>query len=249
MDFPLEKRTRGPEMMDDASIRDDRLTRALHNIQATNRWLGGHAASTAYFDPLFRRHSTLQVLDVGAGLGDVAAHLVRRGQSLGCHVRVRAVDNNPTTVHYAQGWLDARLAPALRSLVSVEVGDATALDPAEYEVDVAHAALFLHHFYGNRLRRIVRIMNRCARCGIVINDLHRHPLAYVGIWVLTRLLPVSPMYRHDAPLSVRRGFRRSELLALAQRAGCSSPTIRWHWAFRWVLSTLPSSPNRPSFAP
>jgi predicted nuclease with RNAse H fold len=45
------------------------------------------------------------------------------------------------------------------------------------------------------------------------------------------------MVQHDAPLSVARGFRRAELAAIAKQAGLR-PTIRWHWAFRWALSTL-----------
>ncbi len=40
------------------------------------------------------------------------------------------------------------------------------------------------------------------------------------------------MFRHDAPLSVRRAFRRAELAALADRAGLDG-VITWHWAFRW----------------
>ena len=51
-------------------------------------------------------------------------------------------------------------------------------------------------------------------------------------------LGTSAMFAHDGPLSVRRGWRRSELRALAGRAGLPVAHIRWRWAFRWVLSTV-----------
>jgi hypothetical protein len=87
--------------------------------------------------------------------------------------------------------------------------------------------------------QLLREMDRVSRLGIVVNDLHRHPIAYAGIWLLTRLLPVSPMVRQDGPLSVRRGFRRCDLTALFRTAGLTRPQMRWHWAFRWTSSTLP----------
>ena len=43
-----------------------------------------------------------------------------------------------------------------------------------------------------------------ARKGIVISDLIRHPLAYHGIRLLTRLATRNVMTLTDAPLSVRR---------------------------------------------
>jgi hypothetical protein len=49
------------------------------------------------------------------------------------------------------------------------------------------------------------------------------------------------MVQHDGPMSVRRGFQESELQVLAQEAGLHTPRVRWHWAFRWTLSTIPDA--------
>jgi hypothetical protein len=76
---------------------------------------------------------------------------------------------------------------------------------------------------------------RQARLGIVINDLHRHPIAYHSIKILTRLFAKSPLIRHDAPLSVARGFSREELDKIMQKAGITSYTISWRWAWRWLV--------------
>lgn len=225
--------------MDDFSITDTRLTRALRDLRLTNRLLGAYAATDAILDPVLRRHDHLRILDVGCGIGDYLVHLVRRASALGCCVDLVGIDANPVTVGQARAHLDAELSPSFRTHVTVEVEDAHHLPYPDSAVDIVHAALFLHHFHGQEAVQLLAELQRVARRGLVINDLHRHLLAYLGIWGLSRLLRMAPMVQHDGPLSVRRGFSKTELLHLARRAGLPSSTVRWHWAFRWTLSTIP----------
>jgi hypothetical protein len=103
---------------------------------------------------------------------------------------------------------------------------------------VAIAAMFLHHFAHENAVQIVRSMQRISKQGILINDLHRHPLAYYGIYALTRLLPAVQMVRNDAPLSVLRGFKSPELKNIAESAGLVDFSLKWRYAFRWVLHTI-----------
>lgn len=234
----LSVRVDVPEQMDDHAITDARLTGALHNLRWTNRLLGGYRATRAVFTPLFQRADYCRILDLGTGDGEFVADLVQWGSRWGCHTEVVGVDANPATADYARRTLDASLPPTLRSRASIRTADARSMDVADGAFDVAHASLFLHHFFGDDLLRVLREMHRVSRWGVLINDLHRHPLAYASIVLLTALLPVSAMYRHDAPASVRRGFRRAELQTLAQTAGLPPATVRWHWAFRWTVDTM-----------
>jgi SAM-dependent methyltransferase len=224
--------------MDDPSVEGPALRRALRDLRRINRLLGGLRATDAVLAPVLRRRSALHVLDVGTGIGDYPVHLVRQGLRYGAVVHGTGIDLNPVTVGHARAWLDATLPPGLRSRVRIEIADALHLPYPDDAFDVTHAALFLHHMHGERAVRLLREMQRVSRLGIVVNDLHRHVLAYAGIWALSRLLRMSPMVQHDGPVSVRRGFRRGELHALAHEAGLPSPSVRWHWAFRWTLSTL-----------
>ncbi len=228
--------------MDDFSITDDRLLRALDELRWVNRLLGGYATTMRVLAPYLeaRRGRAVRLLDLGAGVGDYAEHIVRWADRRGLDVSVTAVDANPATVAHARRTLDRRLPPKLRAHIDVVVADALALPYADDAFDGVMAAMFMHHFEAEDAVTLVREMNRVARDGILVNDLHRHPLAYYGILVPARLLPVSPMFRHDAPISVLRGFRRADLEAVARDAGLEAYRIRRHWAFRWSLDTLPA---------
>ena len=235
-------RLEAEEWMDDFSITDARLTQALRDLRRVNWLLGGYRATDRVLDPVLKRHDRLRLLDVGCGSGDHLVHLARRGERFGCSVHLVGVDANPVTVGHARAHLDRQLTPRLRTRVHVEVGDAQALSHDAGAVDIAHAALFLHHFHGPSAVRVLSEMQRVARHGLLVNDLHRHLLAYVGIWGLSRALHLAPMVQHDGPVSVLRGFRRPELCALARAARLPTPSVRWHWAFRWTLSTIDPTP-------
>ena len=234
----FSQRIQAVEMMDDFSIVDARLTRALDDLRWVNRWLGGYAATQSVVGPLLKETRSLQVLDLGTGGADYPEHLVRWAARCGHTVEVVGVDANPHTVAYARTALDRRLPVGLRTQVEVVCADALDLPYADDAFDVAMAALFLHHFPGAEGAALLREMNRVARRGIIINDLHRHPIAYYGIQALGALTQASEMFRHDGPVSVLRGFRREELEALAEEAGLEAVRIRWHWAFRWVMDTV-----------
>jgi SAM-dependent methyltransferase len=234
----LSTRLEATEWMDDFSITDERLRAALRDLRRINGLLGGHRATDAVLDPVLADRSALTVLDVGTGSGDYPVHLVQRGEQRRTPVEVVGVDLNPVTVGHGRAWLDAALPPLLRDRARIDLADALDLPYPDDAFDVAHAALFLHHFHGREAVDLLRELARVSRLGILINDLHRHPLAYVGIWTLSRLLRLAPMVQHDGPVSVRRGFRRSELEALAHTADCGPVDVRWHWAFRWTLSTI-----------
>lgn len=221
--------------MDDMSITDHRLHEALRDLRWTNRLLGGYASTRRVLAPLMADNARLRVLDIGTGGGDSLVDLIHFGHSQGCRVEAVGIDLNPGAVDYARRYLDRNLSERMRARVTVETGDALELRYDDDSFDVALSSLFLHHFDEEQSARVVGEMARVSRQGVCVNDLHRHPLAYLGVWALSRLLPASAMYRHDAPLSVRRGFRRGELESIANRAGLRDVEIRWHWAFRWTM--------------
>lgn len=229
--------------MDDLDADGAALEGALDDLRWTNRWLGGWTSVQQVLRPLVKRHrqarTPLRLADLGTGGADLPARLVRWADGQGVPLEVVALDANPHAVAYARAWLDRRLPPYLRARVEVREGNALDLSFENGAFDVATAALFLHHFDEEGATRLLGEMRRVAARGLIVSDLHRHPAAYLGVKALAAARPgTSEMFAHDAPLSVRRGWKRGELRTLAERAGLDGATVRWHWAFRWVLSTV-----------
>ena len=241
--FPsFAARTDDDELMDDFSITDQRLTSALDQLRVVNQALGGYSAPMQVLRPLLLQSQaeTIRILDLGTGIADFPEYIVRWAaqQRPARPVQIVAVDANPATVAYARQTLARRLPPELQTAIDVQVADALALPFADNSFDVVIASMFLHHFAQPKAVAVVRAMQRLASRGIIINDLQRHPFAYYGIAGLTRLFRASEMMQNDGPLSVLRGFQAAELKSIATEAGLGAVSIRWCWAFRWLLTTL-----------
>lgn len=227
-------------MMDDFSITDARLERALVELMYVNRYLGGFRAVRRELEPEIRQRigASMTLLDLGTGIADIPERLVVWGDRLGVRLSVTALDANPATVDYARRSLDARMKPRLRDRIEVQVGDALKLSYSSGAFDAVTASAFLHHFDDDRAVDVLREMRRVSAAGLIVNDLHRHRAAHAGIKTIAALMPVSEMFGHDGPASVRRAFTPAELHSLAERAGLSGVRVRRRWAYRLVLSTM-----------
>ena len=231
----FKRRHRSREYMDEASAAGEDLVRALRELELVNRFLGGTRAS---IDALFEMvpeggTAPLYILDLGMGAGDIPAAIAMRARRRAMSVKIAAVDFNPAVC----AWARKRWAhiPEVEFLQA----DVFALPFTADSFDIVHSAMFLHHFPQTEAAHLFDIMYDLCRCGVIINDLHRHALAYYSIKWLTSLFSHSAMVRHDGPLSVLRGFSRPDLEDLGNMAGINRANafaIEWRWAFRYVLS-------------
>ena len=233
---PLRERHPGPELLDDVEgIGGAELAQTLHELRIINRRLGGHGTSLRGLDELLRRTGrgrgcALSVLDVGGGSGDAAPAMVAWGARRGIDVRVTVADIHPQTVETARAHV--------AGVAGVEVVRADLFAVPEGAFDVVHAALFLHHFDGEDAVRALAAMRRIARVGIVVNDLHRHPVPWALIRWITGAFSRNRLIRSDAPHSVARAFTADGWRRLGPAAGLAL-TWRRSWAWRWAVSGVP----------
>jgi hypothetical protein len=101
--------------------------------------------------------------------------------------------------------------------------------------DLVVINLFLHHLDDDEVVALLAAVRRTADA-LLAQDLLRGRFGYLLAWFGMRLLSRSRVGHVDGPLSVRAGFRRSELLALARRAGLATARVRVSWPERLVLS-------------
>jgi 2-polyprenyl-3-methyl-5-hydroxy-6-metoxy-1,4-benzoquinol methylase len=224
-------RTDRDEWMDDLSLPDETLRRTTDAVAYVNRWTGGVKASIAGLTSLVPPgRSTLSILDVGTGNGAMPEAFVEWGQSRGMDIEVTGIDLIESAIETARNRARSpKLSYACRDLFEMEPDD-----PSD-RYDIVHGSLMLHHFPEDRAAGALRQMQQLARIGVVIQDLHRHPLHWAGSHLLIPLLTEDAMARHDGPVSVLRGFTRDELEAIAEDAGLKHASVGWHPPFRWLL--------------
>jgi hypothetical protein len=104
-----------------------------------------------------------------------------------------------------------RLASARSTVVRLVQEDVFAYEPIE-QYDYAVASMCFHHFSDTQILALLRKLRACVVCGVLINDLRRSRLAYAA--TATLLLGAPSGLRHDALLSIRRGFRTDELKSM-----------------------------------
>ena len=179
----------------------------------------------------------LTVADLGCGGGDMLKLMAHWARKRGRPVQFTGIDANGWIVDYA------RQNTADYPEITYRQLDIFSPEFRELRFDVVTGTLFCHHFTDEQLLETFSGLRQQTRLGVVINDLHRHPLAYHSISLLTRWFSKSYLVRNDARLSVLRSFRRNELLDLFRRAGWENSRLTWNWAFRWqaVLRTEPAN--------
>lgn len=236
--YDFTRRCEDRELIDDMTIAGETGRRMLDELRVVNTLLGGYRTTlSALGEILTPRGEPYQILDVGTGSGDIPEQVANWARRAGVPVRITAVDLNPATVEYAA----ERLAGIPE--VSVRQADVFKLPFAPQSFDVACCALFLHHFRQPDAAHVLAEMYARARIGIVVSDLHRHPVACHGFRLMSTVYGASRLVRHDGPLSVRRAFSRADWDDLAARAGLPPFRVKWQWAFRWQAVCLRSAPR------
>jgi SAM-dependent methyltransferase len=235
----LTHRSAALERMDDRSIGGDELAEALRQLRAINRALGSAWPTLEGVLRLWRaagKPNQLSILDIGAGSGDINRLLLAWATRRGIAMRITLVDIHPETCAAAAAYYmhEPRVQVVCGDVMHLGVGVA----------DIVTAALFAHHFASEQLPDLFTALTRAARIGVVVNDLHRHRLAWAGIWVATRMLSRNRMICHDAPLSVQRGFRAADLRQLRAAPGLARLNYTWRPFFRYLI-TLPGAAPVP----
>lgn len=218
------------ELMDAPDIPAKLLHKNLDELDTMNRNTGGHAISMEGIKHMITdRQKTYHIVDLGCGSGDVLRYIATWARVNQYKVRLTGVDNNPYAVKYLE-----ELSSGYPEITGITIDYKNYLI-TNSDVDVVHCSLFCHHLNDDDLLDLFVLLRAYVNEGIVINDLHRNPIAYYGVWLITRMLNGTSLAKHDGPVSVKRAFKRRELEKLLLNAGLNDFTIRWKWAFRYLV--------------
>ena len=234
MDFFIstKNRTDKEELMDDFSIGGDLLRDTLDKLENINRWLGGNLMTVKALKKVLKNHpkeQELTIADIGCGHGDILRDVAKFGRKNGYKMKLIGMDANPTAIAYAN-----ELSTEFPEL-SFKTEDIFSEALKNRKFDVVLATLFLHHFKEAQLVSFLGNTLKQTKIGIVVNDLHRHKLAYY-LFMLLSVFIKNNMIIEDGLTSVLRGFKRNELVHISNKLKVK-PQISWKWAFRfqWIL--------------
>jgi ubiquinone/menaquinone biosynthesis C-methylase UbiE len=211
----------------------------LRDLGRINRLLDGTGLSRRAVAALLPGGSTaVSLLDVGTGGADIPLALFEAWRREGRDARVVAVDSRAEVLEAAMS-----LRPELGGMPGFELtrADGLALPFPDRSFDVVHASLVLHHLEPAAAVPLLAEMARVASRGVVVNDLSRGRLSWIGAWLMSHLLTRNPLTRDDAPLSVRRAYTLAEARELLSQAGLRAVRHEMGpFGHRWALSAVPA---------
>ena len=216
--------------MDDLNCDGEVLRQTLTELEVINRLLGGNHVTLDAIKKVILKSLTKKwkIVDLGCGGGDMLVLVKKWLLSKNIEFELIGIDANPNVIEFARK--NCKSHPE----ITFETQNIFSEKFSNESYDIVIGTLFYHHFTDTQLVSTFKSLKSQAE-HIIFNDIHRHPLAYYSIKLLTTLLSKSEMVKFDAPLSVLRAFRREELEDILEEAGISEFNLRWKWAFRWQL--------------
>ena len=222
------------EKMDDFNISGLELRKTLITLGRINKWLGGNRVTLNGINKVLNGHPKEQpitILDLGCGGGDILRDVAELGIRRGYSFKIIGIDANKNTLGYAKEF--SQSFPDIKFLHC----DIFSNEFERLEYDLVLTSLFLHHFDDIRLESLLKRILEKASIGIVVNDLHRHPIAYF-LFRLLCVFTTNKMVKEDGLISILKGFKRDELMTISENIGAGY-TIKWKWAFRyqWIIQS------------
>lgn len=227
----FKQRSYEEEIMDDLEASGPIIPQTLKELEIINQRLGGNYVTTNGLDKLIseKPNKKIRIADLGCGGGDILKLVALWAKKRGYDVELVGFDANTHIIDYAKENCKGF------SEITFAVEDIFSDQFKSQKFDVILCTLFTHHFHEDDLIKIFKQFKEQSDLGVIINDLHRHWLAYYSIKLLTSLFSKSDMVKNDGPLSVKRAFKRVDLEQIMSDASITNFTIKWMWAFRWQL--------------
>ncbi|MCE9619910.1 MAG: methyltransferase domain-containing protein [Planctomycetes bacterium] len=231
------------EGMDHPGASQADMDASFRFIRRVNRFAGGVGAFKRAVRAALRARGPstepLEILDVGTGCADLPIAIVAWARRHSISLRVTAIDPHGGSIAAARECLDrCGMDACFIDLVPCGLDD-VARHWRKQKWDLVHAAMMLHHLSDEQVPAALATMGRASRGLVAWNDLWRSPMSAAIVHALTEFS--TEFVRHDARLSVAKGFSRSEALSHASRAGLHTTQLSLNpFTARFLLLAAPT---------
>lgn len=212
----FSRRIYSPELMDDHALGKQDLYVTLSHFFLINRLFSRTTSLFRRFvfqDIKRRGLKSVTIMDIGAGGGDFARYCATFFKKQKISAKIICLDNDPRIVSY--------LETSCKGYPSIKIISGSALDLVGIQdnVDYCISNNVLHHFEDSIVPEFIIAMHDKAQYGILINDLARTALTYIGFKVFAGIFFRTGLTLKDGLLSIRKGFTVDEIRSHIQCAG------------------------------
>ena len=218
------------EVMDTFMGTKNELDFILKDINRVNKLLGGYSITlNAVFELIKEKNKeSYTILDMGCAEGTMLRKLALQARNRNIALNLIGVDLNKQSLQLAKEYSNE--FPE----ISFMECDILTADFSEMDIDIVMTTLTLHHFSDRGIVQFVNRFNKLASIGVIINDLERSPLAFYLFKAFSFFFIRTEIAKKDGLLSIRRAFKKKDLIDYANQINNTVHHIQWKWAFRYV---------------
>lgn len=202
----LPQNTAITELMDKEDCDLAMLKNTYRAFSYVNKWVSGWRwIWKKEIEPLLQP-GNFSIADIGCGAGDIAWDFIWRADKVGKTISVIGVDPDQRAINYAKKQYHY---PRL-SFKNTPIEDL----PDNF-VDVATCNHLIHHLEKEQIPEFMNHLKRISRKKVIINDIHRSLLAYLGFPLIAFPYSQNSFVLTDGLRSIRKSYTRNELLEIA----------------------------------
>lgn len=219
----FDLRVNFPEFLDGSDIGESFAMRSYRFMAVVNKYFGGTAIVESFIKNEIRNKNNpepLKILDIGSGACDIPASICRWARNAGLDIQFTCIETNPYAIKLA--------LENIREYSNIKLvqEDIFKYQPGE-KYDCAVGSLFFHHLTDEQIIELIDRLRTLGCRTVLINDLHRSLLCYVGCLIAS--LFIAADVRHDALLSIRKGFKPAQLYDLMRKIPQTRASVQTAW--------------------
>lgn len=218
------------EMIDLPNVSPEERIRNIKELDLFSKISGGNYFSWKEISKIIRNNNVhYNLVDIGCGGGETLKYFAKSAKNTGLKMSFTGVDNSEAVINYMKNN-----CAKYQEITGVNTEFDNFLTNSSQKIDVLHCSLFCHHLQDTE---ILCLMKKAKERGsiLIISDLSRSKFLYYGSLLLTHVLNGTTLSKHDGPVSVSKGFKKSEIIEIAIKAGYSNYKYKTIPFYRFIL--------------
>lgn len=228
MIYNHHRRSELAEKMDDPDLPEEELAVILNDINRVNKLLGGllfslNAVKKAIAE--INTAETITIMDLGCGDGTLLRYLDDHIAQK--NVSFIGIDLNAKSINRAKKLTSS-------SRISYVQEDIRKVDKSQESCDILISMLTFHHLDDTEIVGVLNVAKQIVSHKIIINDLHRHFLAYLSFKIVSPILLEHAISKYDGLVSIASAFKTKDFKQYATSCGLYNYSVDWKWSFRYI---------------